>query len=64
VQVEQPGSGTFLPWRSGVTSLSATFGPSDPLWAGTGTYQFRAQLENTVNGTASGFSSPGSIVLP
>jgi hypothetical protein len=46
-----------------VTSLSATFGPNDPLWAGPGTYQFRAQLENTTNGATSGFSTPGSISL-
>jgi streptogramin lyase len=63
VQVEQPGSATFVPWQTGVTSLSATFGPSDPLWAGPGTYQFRAQLENTVNGATSGFSAPASISL-
>ena len=63
VQVEQPGSATFIPWQTSVSSLSATFGPNDPLWAGPGTYQFRAQLENTGNGAASGFSAPGSISL-
>jgi streptogramin lyase len=63
VQVQQPGSATFVPWQTGVTSLSATFGPNDPLWAGPGTYQFRAQLENTTNGATSGFSTPGSIPL-
>jgi streptogramin lyase len=63
VEVEQPGSGTFIPWQTGVTSLSTTFGRGDPLWAGPGTYQFQAQLENTTNGAASGFSAPGSISL-
>jgi streptogramin lyase len=63
VQVEPPGSGAFVPWQTGVTSLSATLGPGDPLWAGPGTYQFQAQLENAANGASSGFSLPGSITL-
>ncbi|HEY2574993.1 MAG TPA: hypothetical protein VGI74_01670 [Streptosporangiaceae bacterium] len=64
VQLQQPGSTDFVTWQANVTSLSATFGPNDPLWAGPGTYRFRAQLENLATGTASGFSKPGSITLP
>jgi streptogramin lyase len=64
VQVEQPGSSTFIPWQTGVTSQTATFGPNDRLWAGPGTYQFRAQMENATNGAASGFSPAASISLP
>jgi streptogramin lyase len=63
VQVKRPGTSSFVPWRTGVTSLTATFGPSDPLWAGTGTYRFRARMRNLANGKASGYSNAKAITL-
>jgi streptogramin lyase len=63
VQVRQPGSHTFLPWRMGVTSLSGAFTPSDPLWTGAGKYAFRARVRQVSSGAASGFSPAASIRL-
>ncbi len=63
VQVKRPGTSSFVPWRTGVTSQTATFGPSDPLWAGTGTYRFRARMQNMTNGKASGYSNAKAITL-
>ncbi len=63
VQVKRPGTSSFVPWQTGVTSQTATFGPSDPLWAGTGTYQFRARMRNVTNGKASGYSAAKAITL-
>jgi streptogramin lyase len=63
VQVRQPGSSSFLDWRSGVTSLNGAFGSSDPLWAGPGKYSFRARLRQPSSGAASGYSAAGSIRL-
>ncbi|HEY1331903.1 MAG TPA: hypothetical protein VGH10_10590 [Actinomycetota bacterium] len=63
VQVRGPTSGGFVDWRPGVTSLAGSFGPSDPLWAGPGTYAFRARLRDLSSGAASGFSKAGSVKL-
>jgi hypothetical protein len=41
----------------------AAFGPSDPLWAGTGTYRFLARMRNVTNGKASGYSNAKAITL-
>jgi len=64
VQVRQPGSSSFMGWRTGVTELNGVFGPSDPLWVGPGTYSFRSRLRQASTGAASGYSGPGSISLP
>jgi streptogramin lyase len=63
VEVQVPGSAGFVPWRSGVTSLSDTFASTDTLWAGPGTYRFEARLRNASSGAASGFSAPHGISL-
>jgi streptogramin lyase len=63
VQVRQPGSHTFLPWRTGVTSLSGAFTPSDPLWVGSGKYSFEARVRQVSSGAASGYSPAASIRL-
>ena len=63
VQVKVPGSASFTDWRTGVTSLQGTFAPSDPQWAGPGTYSFRSRLRQVSTGAASGYSPQGSISL-
>lgn len=64
VQVEQPGSSTFLDWQSGTTAQTATFGPRSPLFTGSGTYRFRARLRNPTTGAASGYSPVKAFTLP
>jgi len=59
VQIERPGSGTWVTWQAGVTAPSATFTPD----AGTGTYEFRARLRNAGNGFASGYSDATTITV-
>jgi hypothetical protein len=61
VQVEVPGSSWFADWRTGITSLQGDFGPSDPFWAGPGTYRFRARLRQRSSGAASGYSAAKSV---
>ncbi len=63
VQLEVPGSGDWVTWQSGVSSLSAQFGPSDPLWAGPGKYRFRARLRQLTSNAAAGYSAAKSIIL-
>ena len=63
VQLKPPGSRDWITWQSGVTSLSAQFGPNDPLWAGTGKYAFRARLRQLATGSAAGYSAAKSITL-
>lgn len=46
-----------------MSSLSAQFGPSDPLWAGAGKYGFRARLRQLTSNAASGYSTAKSITL-
>ena len=63
VQVEVPGSSSFVPWQT-TTTLGGAFGPSDPLWAGPGTYRFRSRLTNPGPVQhASGFSAAKAIKL-
>jgi streptogramin lyase len=63
VQLAQPGSKTFLDWKTSQTATSASFGPGDPLYVGAGKYQFRARLRNTGNGNASGYSAGKAVTL-
>jgi streptogramin lyase len=63
VQVEVPGSPSFVDWRTRVSGDTAAFGPTDPLWVGPGTYSFRSRIRNTQNSAASGYSTPKSIAL-
>jgi virginiamycin B lyase len=63
VEVKVPGSNSFVPWRTDTTELSGTLGPSDPLWAGQGTYRFQARLRQVATGATSGYSSPKAIIL-
>jgi hypothetical protein len=63
VLIQSPRATGFLPWRTGVTNLSQTFGPSDPAWAGPGRYSFEARLRAVSSGAACGYSKPGSIKL-
>lgn len=64
VEVKAPHShGTFVPWQTGVSNLSAVFGSADPLWVGPGKYSFEARLRNLSSGAASGFSKPKGILL-
>ena len=53
----------WIPWQSGVTGLSAQFGPNDPLWSGAGKYQFRSRLRQLTGNAASGYSPARSITL-
>jgi plastocyanin len=57
VQVETPGSSTWTPWQTGVTTSSAAYVPS----AGAGTYQFEAQVQSDSSSAVSGWSPPVSI---
>jgi streptogramin lyase len=63
VQVKVPGTGQFQDWQTGVSSLSSSFGPSDPLWAGPGKYEFRARLQQLSTGAATGYSPSVSVTL-
>lgn len=63
VEIQSPGSTDWGTWQSGVSSQDAVFGPSDPLWAGTGTYKFRARLRQLTTNDAAGFSAAKSIAL-
>jgi len=63
VQVELPGSTSFVSWQT-TTALGGSFGPSDPLWAGAGTYRFRSRLKAPgPPGAESGFSAAKAITL-
>jgi streptogramin lyase len=63
VQVKQPDGSGWKKWMTGVTSTTAVFGPSDPLWIGAGTYSFRSRMRNSTNGAASGYSPATWIAL-
>jgi len=63
VQIEGPGSSSYVPGRTGTTALSGSFGPADRLWTTAGTYRFQARLRNTSSGAASGFSAPHGVAL-
>ena len=51
VQVKVPGSNSWQPWQSGVTSLSAGYTPGAP-----GTYAFRARVRQAAGSAKSGWS--------
>ena len=57
VQVLRPGSRAFFDWRVDQTVRNGTFTPD----AGSGTYRFRARLQKTAGGQASGWSDLISI---
>ena len=63
VQLAQPGSSSFLNWKTSQTAMSASFGPGDPLYVGAGKYQFRARLRKLANGAASGYSDAKAVTL-
>ncbi len=58
VQLRRPGSSTWTNWRLNQTGTNTTFVPD----AGTGTYEFRARLENPGVGAAA-YSAPFAIVV-
>jgi streptogramin lyase len=64
VQIEVPGSPAFRDWQTGTSAQSAVFGPADPMFAGPGTYRFRARLRNAATGAASGYSPVNAFTLP
>ena len=57
VQRMNPG-GSFKPWQTGVTTMSAKFKPNAP-----GTYQFRALLRDSSSGAKSKFSPVVKITV-
>jgi hypothetical protein len=57
VQIQRPGSTSFVDWITGATSASQTFTPD----GGPGKYSFRARLRNPTSGAASGWSPPVTI---
>jgi hypothetical protein len=57
IQVEYPGTTTWVNWRTAQAGTSAPFTPDH----GTGTYSFRARLRNTNNGKASSYSAAAPI---
>jgi hypothetical protein len=59
VQIKRPGSTSWADWKTGVTSLSATFTPD----AGIGQYSFRARIRNASTGRACGYSPGVSITV-
>jgi streptogramin lyase len=59
VQIQRPGSGSFVDWQVGVTAKSTTFTPD----AGVGVYQFHARLRKVAGGKASGYSAAKKITV-
>jgi hypothetical protein len=57
VQVVRPRGRAFADWLVGQSARSGTFTPD----AGTGTYRFRARLQSTSSGQASGWSEVVTI---
>lgn len=58
VQIKR-GSGAFVNWQNGVTTMKAAFIPD----AGPRTYKFRARLRNTAGGAVSGWSPAKAITV-
>jgi plastocyanin len=54
IQIKRPGTTSFKPWLTGVTTPANTFTPD----SGAGSYQFRSRLRNLTTGAATGYS-PG-----
>jgi hypothetical protein len=59
VQIERPGSTTFVDWKAGVTEERALFTPDE----GIGVYAFQGRIRSLAGGTASGWSPPTSITV-
>jgi streptogramin lyase len=54
IQIQRPGSSSFVDWQTGTTSPSTSFTPD----AGTGTYVFRSRLRQVSSGAHSNWSWP------
>lgn len=59
IQIQRPGSTSFVNFLTAQTGTSATFVPD----AGAGTYSFRARERKTADNTHSAFSAPTSITV-
>jgi uncharacterized repeat protein (TIGR01451 family) len=59
VQVEYPGSSTWVSLFKSTTALSGTWVPNQ----GTGKYHFRARLRSTVNSSATAFTGNATITV-
>jgi hypothetical protein len=57
VQIKRPGSSSFADWKTGVSTLKASFTPD----SGTGTYSFRARVRNALTSDAIAYSAAKSI---
>jgi plastocyanin len=58
VEVQSPGTSSFVAWRTGVTTLSDRFSSST-----NGTFVFHARIRNAASGFASGWSPPASLFV-
>jgi hypothetical protein len=59
VRVKAPGAGQFTAFRTGVSSIGASFTPA----AGPGTYRVEARLRKSPGGAQTGWSPPLSITV-
>src|SRR5207249_5775008 len=57
VQIQRPGSNTFVDWMTSQTATSGTFKPD----TGPGSYSFHSRIRNTLNGAASNYSGKLTI---
>lgn len=57
VQIKKPGTSSYVPFKTGVTSPTGSFVPNH----GKGKYSFRSRLRKKSNGTHSGWSPPVTI---
>ena len=58
VQIQRPGSGSFVDWKTGLTGTTETFAAD----GGTGTYQFRASLRKISSGARTGWAKASITV--
>jgi len=58
IQIQRPGSGGFVDWKTGQTGTTATFVAD----GGTGTYQFRASLRKVSSGARTGWAKASITV--
>jgi len=58
VRMKAPGASQFTPFRTGVSSVTATFTPP-----AAGTYQFEARERKSPGGAVSGWSPPVSVTV-
>jgi plastocyanin len=59
VQIRRPGSSTWVTWKNGVTTTSATFVAD----GGRGNYDFKGHIRNTSNGKSADYSPYKTIVV-